>query len=94
MHLYFSVMCKCGHKHEQENYNTVVPSDDEWEYKTHTTTSVTNAFGEMQFASSTAKAKQVVSLFIQFFIIIIFCCLYLAFVHDTDDSFTFSANMV
>jgi len=60
VHLRCSEMCKCGYT-QTEHYesDTSVLQSAKWTVDTHTKPVQTDAFGEVQFAGSTMKARKV-----------------------------------
>jgi len=62
LHVHCSEKCGCSresHEPELETRRSAWQEPDEWKVESHTKTEPTDAFGEVQFADSTVKARKV-----------------------------------
>jgi len=59
VHLHCSEICKCGFKRIEHDESDTTNLQSNWTAYSHTKLVQTDAFGEVQFAGSTMKARKV-----------------------------------
>lgn len=55
----WSIMCGCGYTSDQHTDISAADTTEKWEFQTHTETSATDAYGDVEFANSGKKIAKV-----------------------------------